>query len=73
MFDNISDMYFSKKRDYQKWLNYILMNQIDINIVNAKGSEIFSKFIIIRLLSKIIDLKEIEQSKNEIFFKCRNN
>ena len=69
MFDNISDMYFSKKRDYQKWLNYILMNQIDINIVNAKGSEIFSKFIIIRLLSKIIDLKEIEQSKNEIFLK----
>lgn len=72
MFDNISVMYFNKKRDYNKWLNQILMCQLDINVINAKGSEIFSKFIIIRLISKIIDFKEIESSKNEIFLKIYN-
>ena len=66
-FESISSYYFNKKVDYNKWLNQILLNQLNINYLNVKGVEYFSKFIVVRILNIFFDFKEVEKYKNEIF------
>ena len=71
-FEAICIHYFNDKRDYNKWIYQILLSQLDVNMINMKGSEIFSKFIIMRILHFIIDNKCVQPYKNEIFMKVYN-
>ena len=70
------DDYFSLNKKDEEKINKILLEQIDIEIINNKEKEIFSSFIILRLLTKMISnyygksnfKKKILEKVNNIFF-----
>ena len=66
------DTHFSsKKLDKQKWLEKILLSQIDNNVIKRK-KEIFSSFIIMYILSKINSYVSDDKIKNFVFLKIMN-
>lgn len=71
-FETIAVYYYNKKSDYDKWINSIFLSQLDLHITNANNSEMFSKFIIIRILTTIIDFKEVEPYKLKVFSAITN-
>ena len=63
------DTHFSsKKLDKQKWIENILLSQIENNVIKRK-KEIFSSFIIMYILSKINSYISDENMKNFVFLK----
>lgn len=64
-FESLCFVYYNKHRDYDLWINKILFSHFDL--LKKKKGEIFSKFIVIRILLKIIDFKEISSFKELIF------
>ena len=63
------DMHFSsKKLDNQKWLDQILLSQIDPNII-IKKNEIFSTFYIMYILTKVNSYISDSKTKYMIFLK----
>ena len=67
------DDYFSLNSKDEEKINKILLQQIDIEIISNKGKEIFSSFIIIRLLTKIVSNHSGKSNfKKKIFEKIIN-
>ena len=67
-----TDNYFSSEElDKQKWLEQILLSQIDPNIIKRKN-EIFSTFLTIYVLSKFIRYISEESIKSQVFLKVMN-
>jgi hypothetical protein len=62
-FDSIAFIYFNKHRDYDKWVNNLLLNPLTMQ------TDIFSKYIILRILMKFIDFKEVVDYRISIFNK----
>ena len=62
----------SKKLDKQKWLEQILLSQIDTNIIIKKKQEIFSTFLIMYILTKINSYVSDSKMKYIIFLKIMN-
>jgi hypothetical protein len=66
-FDYLAYIYFNKHRDYEIWIWRILL----ASLKNVYQTEPFSKYLVIRILMKIIDFKEVKEYRkhilNEIF------
>ena len=62
----------SKKINIHRWLDQILLSQIDPNVIIKKKNEIFSVFIIMYILSKIIYYTRFSKFKYTIFMKIFN-
>jgi hypothetical protein len=56
-FDYLAYIYFNKHRDYDMWIWKILLNPLK----TFQQTEPFSKYIILRILMKIIDFKEVKE------------
>ena len=61
----IAVIYFNKKRDYDKWINKILLINFE-NEFLLKSNEIFSKYLVIKIFSKILDYKELDKYRAKI-------
>ena len=68
-FESLAYVYSNKIRNWTMWIQVVLLNPLDINLVCKTSKEIFSTFIILRILMKIIDFKELAGVRKEIFFK----
>src|SRR5262249_22797140 len=53
-FDAIAYIYYNKHRNYNLWVEQIFSQNLDINYINNGEAELFSTFIIFRILTKII-------------------
>lgn len=71
-FENLTYLYFNKHRNYEIWVKKIFLQPLDLENFKNPNSEIFSKFIILRILMKTVDFKEISNYKPLIFDKIYN-
>jgi hypothetical protein len=68
-FEAMAYIYFNKHRNYKMWIERILLQPLDVKIIVNCNLEIFSRFIMMRLLMKTIDYKEVSEFRCEIFMK----
>ena len=68
---HVDTHFSSKKLDKQKWLEQILLSQIDTNVI-IKKNEIFSTFFIMYILTKINSYVSDSKDKYIIFIKIMN-
>ena len=66
----IDNFFMKKDIDSHKWVNQILLSQLNTDFIYKKlNNEIFSIFIVINMLSNVVSLHANEKTKKNIFNK----
>ena len=68
----LDDYFYLNDKEGTDIVEKIFLSQIDINVMKKKGKEIFSTFIIIRLLTKIVSNSGKKNFKKNIINKITN-
>jgi len=66
-FEALAYIYSNKNRSWKNWVRNVLLLPLKIEYVCDSNKEIFSTFLILRILMKSIDFKEINEVRSEIF------